>query len=404
MSVTPKPEPSTTQRLESTASNKIFVSKLEPCHTSEDIKNFFSGFGDLREVVVDGHGAIVTFKDTKVVKELEALGEIMFESTKLFIARVIEEHQKAPVTFDPSCHQVVSTSQQVSYHHTDPMLNYYPNQHSAWYQTSVYPPPSYLQEQLVSVHAQGQLVPAPIINVSLSSPSVLPSNYDINATVNAVEQSVFSFDTTAHRQQQQQVPELTGSYTHSSGTGCYVCSTPGLTVAGVNSLQAKAYSTGSSHGHQLQPLTPVTPTIHTGYILPPCTPTPTYLPPMTPTYYLPPSPAPPVYNSYNFTCPPPAPVTSFPPGQSYSSLKKAPGANPQEEKHNMAYFTSPFKRFSKFRGTPSVGGFPLKSAGDLQGFKRRDSGDSNNCWYQEGERWGHKSGGKGDVPDIVKDC
>jgi len=407
MSVTPKPESSTTRRLESAAApcNKIFVSKLEPCHTSEDIKELFSSFGELREVVVDGHGAIVTFKDENVVKKLEDMGEIMFKSTKLFIARVIEEHQKAPGTFDPSCHQADFTTQQVPYHYTDPMPNYYPYQQTAWYQSSVYPHPSYLQEQLVPVHAQGQLVPAPNTNVSLSSPPVLPSNLDINAPVKAVDQSVFSFDTTAQRQQQQQVTGLSGPHTHSSGTGCYVCSTPGPTVTGVASLQAKAYSTGSSYyGHQLQPLTPVTPTIHTGYILPPCTPTPTNLPPMTPTYYMPPSPAPPVYNSLNFTCPPPAPVTSIPPGQSYTSLKKAHGATPQEDKHSMTYFTSPFKRFSKFRGTPTVGGFPFKSVGDPQRFKGRGSGDSGSCLYQEGERWGHKSGGKGDVPDIVKDC
>jgi len=410
MSVTSKSESCTTRRLESAATfcNKIFVSKLKPYHTSEDIKKLFSSFGELSEVVVDGHGAIVTFKDENVVKDLEDVGEIMCKSTKLSIAKVIEEHQKAPGTYDPSCHQDQAgfVSQEVPYHYTDqmPEPNYYPYQHTSWYQTSIYPAPSYPYEQLVPVHAQSQQVPGLITNVSLSSPPVLPSNFDINTPVNAVEQSVFSFDTTSHREQQRQVPGLSGNHTHSSGTGCYVCSTPGPTVTGVASLQAKAYSTGSCYGHQLQPLTPVTPTIHTGYILPPCTPTPTNLPPMTPTYYLPPSPAPAVYNSLNFTSPPPAPVASIPPAPSYTSLKKAHGATPQEDKHSMTYFTSPFKRFSKFRGTPTVGGFPFKSVGDPQRFKGRGSGDSGCCWYQEGDRWGHKSGGKGDVPDIVKDC
>merc|ERR1719508_481906 len=88
---------------------------------------------------------------------------------------------------------------------------------------------------------------------------------------------------------------------------CHVCSAP--SVQGVaplsQQLSMPVQYHSQAYGHQLQPLTPITPSLHTGYMIPP-TPTPTSLPPMTPTYFLPPSPAP-------YMIPPTPTPTSLPP-------------------------------------------------------------------------------------------
>ena len=132
---------------------------------------------------------------------------------------------------------------------------------------------------------------------------------------------------------------------------------------------------------------------------------------MTPTYYMPPTPAPydMFYNPHGYTCPPPGPSQS----NCFTHLKTDSGHLKEDNKatmnmQNMTYFTSPFKRFTKFEGTPTPGGFPFKPTSN----KVRAHGDSmnNSNWYKQGERWGHRSGGEadqlrgGDVPDIVKDC
>ena len=215
-----------------------------------------------------------------------------------------------------------------------------------------------------------------------------------------MDKSVFSFDTTATQLDQQK--HLS---TPRPSTGCcQVCSTPavqGVAPLAVHQLPGHP----PYYGHQLQPLTPMTPSLNTGYLLPP-TPTPMNLPPMTPTYYLPPSPAP-TYMMYQAAHPRGAdatslPYTSLPPPQAYTNLKPTDNSTNQEDvnthRQNVTYFTSPFKRFTKFRGTPTPARFPLRAAPVPQGYRGR-GGEGNrdsNSWYQQGDRWGHRSGGEGD--------
>jgi hypothetical protein len=146
----------------------------------------------------------------------------------------------------------------------------------------------------------------------------------------------------------------------------------------------------------------MTPSLHTGYLIPP-TPTPTNLPPMTPTYYLPPSPAP-SYMMYQAAHLRGAdanglPYTSLPPPQPYTNLKPTDNGSTQEDinihRQNVTYFTSPFKRFTKFRGTPTPARFPLRAAQAPQGRGGGGNGNSSS-WYQQGDRWGHRSGVEGD--------
>ena len=132
---------------------------------------------------------------------------------------------------------------------------------------------------------------------------------------------------------------------------------------------------------------------------------------MTPTYYLPPTPAPSdmFYNFQGYNCPPPGHSQS----NCFTHLKTDSGHVKEDNKatmnmQNMTYFTSPFKRFTKFQGTPTHAGFPFKPTSNKVRV-HGDTADTSN-WYKQGERWGHRSGGEadqvrgGDVPDIVKDC
>lgn len=62
---------------------------------------------------------------------------------------------------------------------------------------------------------------------------------------------------------------------------------------------------------------------------------------------------------------------------------------------NYHFFTSPYKKFSKFQGVPTPATFPLnisQSTSSLQGggdTGRGESGEKRSC-YQAGDRWGHR--------------
>jgi len=431
--------------------NKIFVAGLEMKATKMDIRELFSSYGDVLEVVVDGAYATVTFSEEKSVQEMVQMGEIMLNSTKLSIARVLEELKEAPDNDVPFYQAGVmpvpapAPFQRYQYQPqpqpTEPVLRSsypaYQTAYPAWYQPPQLPPPSQHYDQAIHVCGPAQQQQHGGQGVASTVTSLPPSS--ISSKTSANEKSVFSFDMHA-TQGQQQLYQPSSQFSHvRSNTGCcHVCSLPAPAVQGVAPLPAYPqypgdqpyYSLGHVAGHQLQPLTPITPSVHTGYLLPP-TPTPTSLPPMTPTYYLPPSPAPShmFYSSYNplyartsnYTG---MPYTGMPytgtqqsnsntyPGmpqpQTYTTLKQSDNSTSAQEedksyKQNVAYFTSPFKRFSKFRGTPTPAGFPLRASNNAPHGSRGGVGSSSG-WYQQGDRWGQRSGGEGDAPDIVKDC
>jgi len=394
----------------SAVSNKIFVSKLEADHTEEEIRILFSSFGEVEQVVVDGYSAIVAFKDESVVNELEGMGEITLNSTKLFMARVLEEHPKtgdgdspttpfylpgAPVA--PPPYQPTIQEMNATYPSYLPPLPY-----PEWYQSS--------SSSSMALPNYETPVPSYGPAIQCNSPgSGVPHYPPINSNVE--EQSVFSFDSLATQLPSHQ--KFQPINTRGSTTGCcHVCTTQS-TVHGVAPLPPHhhvQFPGEAGTGHQLQPLTPITPSLQTGYLLPP-TPTPINLPPMTPTFFMPPTPAPSnmFYNFQGYTSAPPG----TPQSNCFTHLKTDSGhvkedINANMHMQNMAYFTSPFKRFTKFQGTPNPGSFPLKHISS----KMRVCGESTSNWYKQGERWGHRSGGEvdqargggGDVPDIVKDC
>jgi len=397
----------------SAVSKKIFVSRLGANTTEEDITTLFSRFGEVEQVVVDGYSAIVTFNEERVVKELEELGEIMLNSTKLFLARVLEEHPKSAAEDSPApFYQAGLPVALAPYEYSNQEMSanipsYQPSYpYPIWYQSSSTP----------SLQIPNYEAPVPCygpVNQSNLPGTGVPFHH-LN-TASAQEHSVFSFDTLATQVPSHQNHKYKSSHTRGSSTGCcHVCTTPN-TVHGVAPLPPQhhlQYPGEAGTGHQLQPLTPITPSLQTGYLLPP-TPTPIILPPMTPTYYLPPTPAPSdmFYNSHGYTCPPPGHSQS----NCFTHLKTDSGHVMEHNKatmnmQNMTFFTSPFKRFTKFEGTPTPGGFPFKPTSN----KVRVHSDTinNSNWYKQGERWGHRSGGEvdqvrgggGDVPDIVKDC
>jgi len=53
------------------------------------------------------------------------------------------------------------------------------------------------------------------------------------------------------------------------------------------------------------------------------------------------------------------------------------------------YFTSPYKRFSKFQGVPTPAKFPLVINNGQVSQEHEETGDKRR-WYQAGDRWGHR--------------
>ena len=88
------------------------------------------------------------------------------------------------------------------------------------------------------------------------------------------------------------------------------------------------------------------------------------------------------------------------------------GSEGREEEENSAkvtyqYFTSPYKKFSKFQGVPTPAKFPLNSGGvGGRNISRKKTGVSSvsssaidktvevvedkSSWYQAGDRWGYR--------------
>jgi len=397
--------------------NKIFVSGLGLGDTEEQVRQLFSSYGDVLGVMVDGSCATVTFQEERVVQEIEQVRDITLRGRNLTIARVLEEHLDSPdnnhsAPFYQSGPMPAPAPQfpapAPQYPAPDTGLSSsYPSYHPVWYQQP--PPHSPYYDQAVAdcgpVQSQHLYQPPSSSYYSVPPPS----------KTSAVDRSVFSFDTTATQLDQQQ---YLASPSPSTGC-CHVCSTPAVQgVAPLTVHQLPGHP--PYYGHQLQPLTPMTPSLHTGYLLPP-TPTPTNLPPMTPTYYLPPTPAP-SYMMYQHqphtTHARPAdeaglPYTSKHLPPTYTNLKPSDTGTVQEDgnthRQNVAYFTSPFKRFTKFRGTPTPARFPLRSGPVQQGNKGRGGGGDgdSSSWYQQGDRWGQRRGGKGSegtAPDLLRDC
>jgi len=384
---------------------KIYVTGLSEGDDEKIVRLLFSSYGEVLEVIVDGTCATVTFNDEAIVKQLEDQQTIMSGDRRLHIARVLEEQQvEAPfyIAGAPTSYPCPDMGLSSSY------PSYQPPSFPMWYP----PPPtaasSFYDPAITDCgpvhHVPPHMLPASYNQYSVPPPTPTEQgNYDNN---------VFSFDITPSMASQSEQYK----YPPRPKLGCcHVCSTP--SVQGVAPLHTHHTQ---SYGNQLQPLTPMTPSLNTGYMYPP-TPTPTLLPPMTPNYYLPPTPSYMMYHPNGFTHVPDVPTvhpsyyTKLKPSFNGSSVEEPPmpinnQANP------MVYFTSPFKRFTKFSGTPSKARFPIQAAASPQSYRGRSSlgpskgGEGKNTnWYQQGDRWGQKSGAEVDVqkesgPDLVRDC
>jgi len=427
-----------------TAANKIkiFVSGLRVGEGEQEVKKLFSDYGEVAEVVVDGNCATVTFQE-EMAKHVEELTEILLGGRKLRVARVLEELKVDD--YDAPLYQAGGLAAPVPHDSTQAPFIYqdmglsssYPSYQPAypvWYPVKQYPTPSPYYDPAITDCGpiQSQIctpVGPPVSITNLSVPLPIPNTNEMSSTA----KSAFLFDTGTTKM----VQTSTDPPTRPNMGCCHVCSAP--SVQGVapltrhQQLSMPVQYHSQSYGHQLQPLTPITPSVHTGYMIPP---TPTNLPPMTPTYFLPPSPAP--YMMYRPHGPhhfpggvaaaSSHPSTSKLPPPSYTKIKPSDLGSAQEEiqtdqKQNIpvAYFTSPFKRFTKFRGTPTPAQFPLRPAPSSQSYRGRGSwgrrggdGGDNSSWYQQGARWGQKKGGEmnedlvengvGEGPDLLKDC
>jgi len=372
---------------------KIFVSGLLDGSKEEDLKELFSNFGDVTEIVIDGTNATVKFLSNKSVNMLESHGEIDFNGTTLRIARVLHEFPGVPLVDDllvkedsngTNVDAAVSRSQQRP---TQYLGSSCPPPRSVSYSYPVWFQPMYPPPQQVDIPHQNNVnngTNESHVECAKEALPVSSFNQVNNDLIFKFEFSLKTGDDGANSQGNIQMDH------RSSAGACHVCSAP--SVRGVNPLgtshhkPSQDFFFSSNSGHQLQPLTPITPSYSgTGYLLPP-TPTPAHLPPMTPTYYMSPGPNTYYSNSY-YEHPPPSST-----GLAYTNIKSysdAGGVKPSEKENVKApvgYFASPFKRFSKFQGTPTPSQFPLRSSN--VGHKYVEEGAS---WYQQGDRWGQRT-------------
>lgn len=226
--------------------------------------------------------------------------------------------------------------------------------------------------------------------------------------------------------------------TKAEGTpgNCYVCSNHSQIYPAPQFPsqlpQPPLFYIGPPPGHQLQPLTPITPsthpTVYYSQFAHPYIPAPTYAVPPTPGYYTPYQL--PVYDNplmYQQVPPHPLQVGANELGKSdFTKLKQSDqpmnerrdstGESNKAVKGRVSYFTSPFKTFSKFSGTPTPTRFPLQRLNHGSGRGGKKSGGEKGNLYQEGVRWGQRDGGTGwagwenkkeieekSKPDLVKD-
>ena len=371
---------------------KIFVSGLLDGSKEEDLKELFSNFGDVIEIVIDGTNATVKFQSNKSVTTLESQGEIDFHGTKLRIARVLQEFP-GPLVDDllvnedsngTNVNAVVSRSQQRPTQYLGsscPPPRSVSYSYPVWFQP-MYPPP----QQVDIPHHQNNVINGTNESHVECAKEVLPVS-SFNQVNNDL---IFKFDSSLKTGDDgsNSKGNIQMDYRSSNGA-CHVCSAP--SVRGVNPLSvshkpSQDFFFSSNSGHQLQPLTPITPSYSgTEYLLPP-TPTPAHLPPMTPTYYMSPSPNTYYPNSY-YEYPPSSTGLAYTNIKSYSDAGGVKTSEKENVKVPAGYFASPFKRFSKFHGTPTPSQFPLRSSNVGQKYVDEDASN----WYQQGDRWGQRT-------------
>jgi len=375
---------------ENSSIEKFVVSGLLPGTKEHQLKDLFSQYGNVMDVAIDGVSAKIVINKNVDDFSLDNLKEIMLDNVMLILKRDEEASLADSTTV---CEAPLYIAGGASFN-----ASYMPYQEDGSYY-GVYGPSqtSYSQPVWVqSVHQadaqQTNFYPLPS-STSGTYPSLIAHDtVSSGFSPVAVNTAMFPFESSIPQnfQYSSRISQIQPYSPSSARSGsCHVCS-------GNVSMRfpQSTHQSTSQGGHQLQPLTPITPSIPpSGFILPP-TSGPVNLTPMTPTFYLPPSPS--------FTTPGANIVAadgSFYDAKAlnnFTNLKLLKStnteANANRDKQDCPstnYFTSPFKTFSKFRGQPVQPRFPFKST---QGSQFIDvDGEDISSWYQQGDRWGHRS-------------
>jgi len=385
---------------------KLFVRGYTNNFTLDDLWQLFTTYGDVSSVILESHGATITYKDqcTFPISETNIEVEMLVGDQAMMVSRV----QSWP-SLDLGAGDVM-----------DPSLMYFPGQcmppefpqYSQQLPPNLYQPPPPLAP-LYYPHIPPPLSPhydAAILDIGQANVPGPHAANPFSVPPPPIHKpqgvSAFTFPETFPPQQQQSSQE---ARTQSrGGGGCHVCSTPsngGTTISGFSDPHQPA-------GNKLQPLTPMTPSYPNqhGFGIPPPS-LQGYYNTMTPppSFYIPPSPVSSTLLSLSGTSVLSTDSTSsvMPIGaetgkgsQGHSSSHQ--GSSKQvKTATNYQLFMSPYKRFSKFSGVPTQARFPLKhslSSSSLQGhgtgarssIKTVEEEEDISAWYQAGDRWGHR--------------
>ena len=375
---------------------KLLVRSYNDALAVEDLWPMFSLYGEVSNIISEGHGATITYKDQCSFPGLDSYMEMemILGGRKVFVTNLSLMDVSQVCHYPQGQEEIPDYSQYQTQQMTGGYLQDYPPTYAVYPNSGQplyyphHPPP-------LSPHYDTAILDVGQPNAPYYQPQ--PQMYPFTVPPPPIvknQTNVFSFETLATEAAKT---EAQGHRSGSSSGGCHVCSGSSQTVA----------------PNKLQPLTPITPT---------------YQPP--PSFSVPPPPLP----QYWLSMTPPPPSFQLPTVQSKasstlltlsgstllssdSSTSMLPiGSEGQEGKQvekekggkiAYHYFTSPYKKFSKFQGVPTPAKFPLnsgvvggrnisrkktetssKSASAIE--KRLEDEEDKSSWYQAGDKWGYR--------------
>lgn len=381
---------------------KLFVRGYSNNFTLDDLWQLFTTYGDVSSVILESHGATITYKDqcSFPISGTNMEVEMLVGDQAMMVSRV----QSWP-SLDIGAGDVM-----------DPSLMYFPGQcmppefpqYSQQLPPDLYHPPPPLAP-LYYPHIPPPLSPhydAAILDIGHANVPHAANPFSVPPPPIHKSQGVSAFTFPETFPPQQLYQEVKSQ--PRGGGGCHVCSTTsngGTTISGFSDQHQPA-------GNKLQPLTPMTPSYPNqhGFGIPPPS-LQGYYNTMTPppTFYIPPSPVSSTLLSLSGTS-----VLSTESASSVLPIgaETGKGSRGHSTGHqgsskqvnaatNYQLFMSPYKRFSKFSGVPTQARFPLKhslSSSSLQGhgtgakasIKTVEEEEDISDWYQAGDRWGHR--------------
>ena len=367
---------------------KLLVRGYDDPLAIDDLWQMFSLYGEVSNIIIEGHGATITFKDHCNFPGLESFVEmemiigdrkVLVTNVSMMDARTLyhpppgQEEYQDYIQYQP---QQMSGGQEYP-----PSYAMYPSMGQPMY----YPPP-------LSPHYDAAILDVGQPNVSFYPPQPQMHPFSVPPPPIVKNQTnIFSFETPVTEAAKL---ENQGSKNNSSG-GCHVCSG----------------SSQSVNSNKLQPLTPRTPSYQ-----PPST---FSVPPPLPQYWSSMTPPPPSFQLPQVQAQASSTLLTLS-GSTILSTdsstcmlpigSEGQGGKQEEKSAKVAYqyFTSPYKKFSKFQGVPTPAKFPLNSSSSVGGrnISRKKTGVSSvsasaldktveteedkSSWYQAGDRWGYR--------------